>query len=175
MDCGIPSATTAARSTTSFRTGTTSSSAAPGSRPSMCCTRPTTSPISPAASAPAPCEAACTLGINAEPVGHQVHRALHHRQRLGKRMGRAAAAQREDGQEGRRRRVRVLLAWLPPSNLFGPAGEVTVFEKNDRIGGLLTYGIPDFKLERPSSIVASPRWRQKASLSGPRPSSVART
>jgi NADPH-dependent glutamate synthase beta subunit-like oxidoreductase len=40
--------------------------------------------------------------------------------------------------------------------------DVTVFEKNDRIGGLLRYGIPDFKMEKSPSTAASSRWRPKA-------------
>jgi glutamate synthase (NADPH/NADH) small chain len=38
-------------------------------------------------------------------------------------------------------------AWLPP-NSYGKVGhDVTLFEKNDRVGGLLRYGIPDFKIK----------------------------
>ena len=37
---------------------------------------------------PAPCEEACTLNINNDPVGHQVDRARHHRQGLGDGLGR---------------------------------------------------------------------------------------
>jgi glutamate synthase (NADPH/NADH) small chain len=35
--------------------------------------------------------------------------------------------------------------------------DVTLFEKNDRIGGLLRYGIPDFKMEKTTSTAASSR------------------
>ena len=35
-----------------------------------------------------------------------------------------------------------------PSNWRAPAISVTLFEKADRIGGLLRYGIPDFKMEK---------------------------
>ena len=42
-----------------------------------------------------------------------------------------------------------------------------MFEKADRIGGLLRYGIPDFKMEKHSSTAASSRWRPKASRSAP--------
>jgi glutamate synthase (NADPH/NADH) small chain len=96
---------------------------------------------------PAPCEAACTLGINNEPVGiKSIERKI-------------ADAGWEHG-------------WIQPQPAAvktgkkvaivgsGPAGlaaaqqlaraghEVTVFEKSDRIGGLLRYGIPDFKMEK---------------------------
>jgi len=96
---------------------------------------------------PAPCESACTLGINDDPVGIK---SIEH-------------FIIDKGWEN---------GWVvpqPPSNKTGkkiaiigsgPAGmaaaqqlarvghDVTVFEKNDRVGGLLRYGIPDFKMEK---------------------------
>ena len=96
---------------------------------------------------PAPCEAACTLNVNDDAVGiKSIEHAI---------IDRAWA-------EG----------WVvprPPKTKTGktvaivgsgPAGlaaaqqlarvghDVTVFEKNDRVGGLLRYGIPDFKMEK---------------------------
>ena len=96
---------------------------------------------------PAPCEAACVLGINSDPVTiKQVEVEI---------VDRAWA-------EG----------WIEPQPAIadlgksvavvgsGPAGlacaqqltragyRVTVFERNDRIGGLLRYGIPEFKMEK---------------------------
>lgn len=96
---------------------------------------------------PAPCEAACTLNINSDPVGiKSIEHAI---------VERAFA-------EG----------WLPPQIAAtktgkkiaivgsGPAGlaaaqqlaraghAVTLFEKNDQVGGLLRFGIPDFKLDK---------------------------
>ncbi|HTE18712.1 MAG TPA: glutamate synthase subunit beta, partial [Armatimonadota bacterium] len=96
---------------------------------------------------PAPCEASCVLGINADPVTiKQIEVSIIDRA----------------WDEG----------WVrpePPSKLTGkkvavigsgPAGlacaqqlrrvghEVTVFERADRIGGLLRYGIPHFKMEK---------------------------
>ncbi len=96
---------------------------------------------------PAPCEAACTLNVNDDAVGiKSIEHAI---------IDRAWA-------EG----------WVPPRPAklktgkkvaivgSGPAGlaaaqqlaraghDVTVFEKNDRVGGLLRYGIPDFKMEK---------------------------
>jgi glutamate synthase (NADPH/NADH) small chain len=97
---------------------------------------------------PAPCEAACTLNFNDDPGRHQVDRARDHRSRLGTRLG--AASRRRRSRPARR---------LPVVG-SGPAGmaaaqqlrraghDVTLFEKNDRIGGLLRYGIPDFKMEK---------------------------
>ena len=96
---------------------------------------------------PAPCEAACTLNINDDPVGIK---SIEH------------AIIDKGWEEG-------WVAPQPPSRKTGkkvavvgsgPAGlacaqqlarvghAVTVFEKSDRIGGLLRYGIPDFKLEK---------------------------
>ncbi|NMC18863.1 MAG: glutamate synthase subunit beta [Thermogutta sp.] len=96
---------------------------------------------------PAPCEAACTLSINAEPV-HIKHieyqiaewafrerwiRPLKPASRSGKRVAIIGS-----GPAG--------LAAAQQLNRFGH--EAIVFEKSDRIGGLLRYGIPDFKLEK---------------------------
>ena len=96
---------------------------------------------------PAPCEAACTLNINNDPVGIK---SIEH-------------AIIDKGWE---------MGWvlpLPPASKSGkkvaivgsgPAGlacaqqlaraghDVVLYEKNDRIGGLLRYGIPDFKMEK---------------------------
>src|SRR5689334_20154177 len=96
---------------------------------------------------PAPCEEACVLRINEDPVGIK---SIEH------------AIVDKAWEEG----------WIKPKPAphktgkkvavvgSGPAGlacaqqlaraghDVTVFEKNDRIGGLLRYGIPDFKLEK---------------------------
>ncbi len=96
---------------------------------------------------PAPCEEACSLNIHTNPVGIK---SLEH------------AIIDKGWKEG----------WIKPLPApqktgksvavvgSGPAGmacaqqlaraghDVTVFEKNDRIGGLLRYGIPDFKMEK---------------------------
>ncbi len=96
---------------------------------------------------PAPCEAACTLNINNDPVGIK---SIEH-------------AIIDKGWSN---------GWVVPQPALtktgktvavvgsGPAGmavaqqlarvghAVTVFERNDRIGGLLRYGIPDFKMEK---------------------------
>ncbi len=54
---------------------------------------------------PAPCEAACTLNINDDPVGiKSIEHAIIDK-RLGRRLGRAAAAEAQDRQEGRGRRL----------------------------------------------------------------------
>ncbi|MGS0740929.1 glutamate synthase subunit beta [Glaciimonas sp. GG7] len=96
---------------------------------------------------PAPCESACTLGISDDPVG--IKSIEHFIIDKGWESG-----------------------WVVPQPALiktgkkvavvgsGPAGlaaaqqlarighDVTVFEKSDRVGGLLRYGIPDFKMEK---------------------------
>jgi glutamate synthase (NADPH) small chain len=96
---------------------------------------------------PAPCEAACTLNVNDDPVGiksieHAIaDRAWEHgwvRPRPAKiRTGKKVAV------------VGSGPAGMAAAQQLARAGhDVTLFEKNDRIGGLLRYGIPDFKLEK---------------------------
>jgi glutamate synthase (NADPH/NADH) small chain len=110
---------------------------------------------------PAPCEAACTLNINNDAGGHQVDRARDHRQGLGKRAGSCRSRPAKTG-----KKVAVVgsgPAGLAAAQQLARAGhDVTVFEKNDRIGGLLRYGIPDFKMEKATSTAASRRWKPKA-------------
>ena len=96
---------------------------------------------------PAPCEAACVLGINADPVTiKQVEVEI---------IDRAFAEgwvvpQPPAGRTGRR----VAVVGSGPSGLaaaqqLSRAGhEVTLYERADRIGGLLRYGIPEFKMEK---------------------------
>jgi glutamate synthase (NADPH/NADH) small chain len=96
---------------------------------------------------PAPCEAACTLNVNDDPVGiKSIEHAI---------IDRAWAEgwvvpQPPKAKTGRK--VAVVgsgPAGLAAAQQLARAGhEVTVFEKNSRIGGLLRYGIPDFKLEK---------------------------
>ncbi len=96
---------------------------------------------------PAPCEAACTLNINNDPVGiKSIEHAIIDK---GLEQGWVVAqppAQRTG------KKVAVVgsgPAGLAAAQQLARAGhDVTVFEKQDRIGGLLRYGIPDFKLEK---------------------------
>ncbi|MDO8959597.1 MAG: glutamate synthase subunit beta [Rhodocyclaceae bacterium] len=96
---------------------------------------------------PAPCEAACTLGINAAPVGIKSleHAIIDKAGENGWVLPQPAA--RQTGKT-----VAVVgsgPAGLAAAQQLARAGhQVTVFEKNDRIGGLLRYGIPDFKLDK---------------------------
>ncbi|MEZ4312641.1 MAG: glutamate synthase subunit beta [Polyangiaceae bacterium] len=96
---------------------------------------------------PAPCEAACTLNINDNAVTiKSIEQAIVDR---GFREGWIVPqpALRRTG-----KRVAVVgsgPAGLACAQQLARAGhDVTVFEKNDRVGGLLRYGIPDFKLEK---------------------------
>ncbi len=96
---------------------------------------------------PAPCEAACTLNINNDPVGiksieHAIIDkawekgwvlALPAKHRTGKHVAVVGSGP----------------AGLAAAQQLARVGHtVTVFEKSDRIGGLLRYGIPDFKMEK---------------------------
>jgi len=97
---------------------------------------------------PAPCEAACTLNINSDPVGiKSIERAIIDK---GWEEGWVVAQP-----PARKTGKTVAVVGSGPSGLacaqqLARAGHaVTVFEKNDRIGGLMRYGIPDFKLEKP--------------------------
>ena len=96
---------------------------------------------------PAPCEAACVLGIGDDPVTiKQVEVSIidkawaEHRvspQRPSKRTGKRVAV------------IGSGPAGLAAAQQLTRAGhEVTVYERADRIGGLLRYGIPEFKMEK---------------------------
>ncbi len=96
---------------------------------------------------PAPCEAACVLGINEPPVTiKQIEKSIIERaweegwvvpeppaHRTGKRVAVIGSGP----------------AGLAAAQQLCRAGHwVTVYEKDDRIGGLLRYGIPNFKMEK---------------------------
>ncbi|MFH2135970.1 MAG: glutamate synthase subunit beta [Pseudomonadota bacterium] len=96
---------------------------------------------------PAPCEAACTLNIGHDAVGiKSIEHAIIDKagengwvvpQRAKKRTGKKIAV------------VGSGPAGLAAAQQLARAGHaVTVFEKNSRIGGLMRYGIPDFKLDK---------------------------
>jgi glutamate synthase (NADPH/NADH) small chain len=96
---------------------------------------------------PAPCEAACTLNINNDPVG--IKSIEHFIIDKGFEEGWVEPVM-PAAKSGRR----VAVVGSGPAGLacaqqLARAGhDVVLFEKNDRIGGLLRYGIPDFKMEK---------------------------
>ena len=96
---------------------------------------------------PAPCEAACVLGINEPPVTIKVieKTIIEHAFREG-------WIRPEPPLVRSGKRIAVVgsgPAGLAAAQQLNRAGHsVTVFEKADRIGGLLRYGIPDFKMEK---------------------------
>jgi len=96
---------------------------------------------------PAPCEEACTLNINNDPVGiKSIEHAIIDK---GWEMG-WIAPQPSPRKTGKR--IAVIgsgPAGLACAQQLARVGHsAVVFEKNDRIGGLLRYGIPDFKMEK---------------------------
>ena len=96
---------------------------------------------------PAPCEEACTLNINNDPVGIKSieHAIIDKGWESGWVVPQPPA--RKTG-----KKIAVVgsgPAGLACSQQLARAGHaVVVFEKSDRIGGLLRYGIPDFKMEK---------------------------
>ena len=96
---------------------------------------------------PAPCEAACTLNLYEEPVSIKTIECAIIDRGFDEGWIKPKIAKEKSG-----KRVSIIGA--------GPAGlacaqqltraghEVTVYEKNNKAGGLLRYGIPDFKMEK---------------------------
>ena len=96
---------------------------------------------------PAPCEAACTLNIDDSPVTiKSIERSI-----IDKAYEKGWIIP-EINHQKTNKKVAVVgsgPAGLACSQQLARAGhEVVIFEKNDRIGGLLRYGIPNFKMEK---------------------------
>ncbi|OWQ83563.1 glutamate synthase [Roseateles aquatilis] len=96
---------------------------------------------------PAPCEAACTLNVNDDAVGIK---SIEHA--IIDRAWSEGWVQPRPPKAGTGKTVAIVgsgPAGLAAAQQLARVGHaVTVFEKNDRVGGLLRYGIPDFKMEK---------------------------
>jgi glutamate synthase (NADPH/NADH) small chain len=96
---------------------------------------------------PAPCEAACVLGINAPPVSIKLIE-----KNIVERAWAEGWIHPEPPEHNTGKKVAVVgsgPAGLAAAQQLRRAGHsVTVYEKADRIGGLMRYGIPNFKLEK---------------------------
>ncbi|TAG27633.1 MAG: glutamate synthase subunit beta [Burkholderiales bacterium] len=96
---------------------------------------------------PAPCEAACTLNINDDPIGiKSIEHAIIDKA-WAEGWVKPVIAKHKTG-----KKIAIVgsgPAGMAAAQQLARAGhDVTLFEKNDRVGGLLRYGIPDFKMEK---------------------------
>ena len=96
---------------------------------------------------PAPCEAACTLNINSDAVGIK---SIEHAIIDKAWENNWVTPQPSKNKTGKK--IAVIgsgPAGLAAAQQLARVGhDVCIYEKNDRIGGLLRYGIPDFKMEK---------------------------
>ena len=96
---------------------------------------------------PAPCEKSCTMSINSDPVAIQEIELAIIEKAFSEGWVIPAPPESETGK-------RVAIIGSGPAGLSAASKlrklghDVTVFEKSDRIGGLMRYGIPEFKLEK---------------------------
>lgn len=96
---------------------------------------------------PAPCEAACVLGINSDPVSIE-----HIEKTIAEEAFKRNLVKPIKPTKRTNKKVAVIgsgPAGLAAADQLNKSGHsITVFERDDAIGGLLRYGIPDFKLEK---------------------------
>jgi glutamate synthase (NADPH/NADH) small chain len=97
---------------------------------------------------PAPCEEACVLGINEDPVSiENIEKNIVER---GFEEGWITAHPPQNRTEKKVAVIGSGPAGLAAAQQLNRAGHhVTVFERDSKVGGLLRYGIPDFKMEKP--------------------------
>jgi glutamate synthase (NADPH/NADH) small chain len=96
---------------------------------------------------PAPCEASCVLGINKSPVAIE-----HIEKEIAEKAHELGFITSNPPEVRTEKKIAVIgsgPAGLAAADQLNKAGHwVTVFERESKIGGLLRYGIPDFKLEK---------------------------
>ncbi|MFW9595914.1 MAG: glutamate synthase subunit beta [Macromonas sp.] len=96
---------------------------------------------------PAPCEAACVVNVNGDAVGIK---SIEHA--IIDKAWENGWVQPQPAKVKTGKKVAIVgagPAGLAAAQQLARAGhDVTVYEKNDRVGGLLRYGIPDFKFEK---------------------------
>ncbi|MBD8488703.1 glutamate synthase subunit beta [Echinicola sp. CAU 1574] len=96
---------------------------------------------------PAPCEASCVLGINKDPVAIELIE-----KNIAEKAYELGLAKPNVPESRTDKKVAVIgagPAGLAAADQLNQAGhEVTLFEKDQKVGGLLRYGIPDFKMEK---------------------------
>ncbi|HEY9349827.1 MAG TPA: glutamate synthase subunit beta [Acidothermales bacterium] len=96
---------------------------------------------------PAPCEQACVLGINADPVSIKVVEQAIADRAFAEGWITPQLPETRSG-------LRIAVVGSGPGGLAAAqqltrvGHDVTVFERSDRIGGLVRYGIPDFKMDK---------------------------
>jgi glutamate synthase (NADPH/NADH) small chain len=96
---------------------------------------------------PAPCEASCVLGINKPPVAIE-----HIEKTIAEKAHELGYIKPTPPKNRTNKKIAVIgsgPAGLAAADQLNKAGHwITVFERDSEIGGLLRYGIPDFKLEK---------------------------
>jgi len=96
---------------------------------------------------PAPCEHSCVLNINQEPVTIRENEVAIAEKAFAEGYTKPSPPQKRSG-----KKVAIIgsgPAGMAAADLLNKAGHsVTLFEKDDRAGGLLRFGIPDFKLTK---------------------------